>query len=76
MICGICIHSQGKISEIYLALLLTYSMGIQYNLTVLLNIHAFIEKLMVSAMRCIGLTKVVQEDNSEWKVNDRPEWPE
>jgi len=56
LICFICIHSQGEVSSILLGLLLTYSMGIQYNLTVLLNLHAQIEKLMVNAQRCMLLT--------------------
>lgn len=74
-ICFICIHSQGQVSSILLGLLLTYSMGIQYNLTILINIHSFIEKLMVNAQRCMLLTKVVQERESDYVVQEVKDWP-
>jgi len=51
-------------------------MGIQYNLTVLLNIHAGLEKLMVNAQRCMLMTKVTGEIHSDNMVAERPEWPE
>lgn len=76
MICGICIHSQGSVNPILLGLLMTYSMGIQVNLTILLNIHSHIEKLMVCAERCMLMTTVPQEMESEDKVAARPNWPE
>lgn len=55
---------------------MTYSMGIQTNLTILLNIYSHIEKLMVSAQRCMLMTTVPQEIESEDTVATRPEWPE
>lgn len=51
-------------------------MGIQSALTILLNIQAEIEKLMVNAERCMILTKVEQERESDEMLKDRPEWPE
>jgi ATP-binding cassette subfamily C (CFTR/MRP) protein 1 len=76
LICFICIYEADYVSPILLGLLLTYSMGIQYNLTVLINIHAGIEKLMVNAERCMIMTKVPQELESEEMLSLRPEWPE
>jgi hypothetical protein len=76
LICAICIISRDTTSPVLLGLLLTYSMSIQYNLSVLLMVHMYIEKLMVSADRCMQMTKVVQEEFSEEMLKDRPEWPE
>ena len=76
LICAICIISRDTTSPVLLGLLLTYSMSIQYNLSVLLMVHMFIEKLMVSADRCMQMTKVVQEEFSDEMLKDRPEWPE
>jgi hypothetical protein len=76
LICAICIISRDTTSPVLLGLLLTYSMSIQYNLSVLLMVHMYIEKLMVSADRCMQMTKVVQEEYSEEMLKDRPEWPE
>jgi hypothetical protein len=59
LICAICILSRGTTSPVLLGLLLTYSMSIQYNLSVLLMVHMFIEKLIVSAERCMALTQVI-----------------
>lgn len=51
-------------------------MGIQTNLTILLNIHSNIEKLMVCAERCMLMTTVPQENESDNVVAERPGWPE
>jgi len=51
-------------------------MGIQTNLTILLNIHSNIEKLMVCAERCMLMTTVPQENESDYTVAERPGWPE
>lgn len=76
LICAICIYSRDSTSPILLGLLLTYSMGIQNALTILLNIQAEIEKLMVNAQRCMIMTQVEQERESDEMLKDRPEWPE
>jgi len=76
IICGICIYSRGDKNPILLGLLLTYSLGIQINLTVLLNIHATLERLMINASRCLTMTKVIQEKESGEMLIDRPNWPE
>lgn len=76
IICAICIYSRETTSPILLGLLLTYSLGIQNNLTILLNITATIERQMISASRCLVMTKVIQEVESDEKLADRPEWPE
>jgi len=39
-------------------------------------VHMYIEKMMVSADRCMQLTQVVQEDHSDNMLTDKPEWPD
>jgi len=61
LICAICIisrDSMGKNGPILLGLLLTYSLGIQNNLTILLNITSTLERMMINASRCMVMTKV------------------
>ena len=77
IICAICIYSrENNISPILLGLLLTYSLGIQTNLTILLNLHATLERLLINASRCMIMTNVEQENHSDDKLTDRPNWPE
>jgi len=47
LICAICVYAQDTTSPILLGLLLTYSLGIQSNLTILLNITATLERMMI-----------------------------
>jgi ABC-type multidrug transport system fused ATPase/permease subunit len=54
LICAICIISRdsptlGKNGPIWLGLLLTYSLGIQNNLTIMLNITSTLEAKMINA---------------------------
>ena len=42
----------------------------------MLNITSTLEAKMINAQRCMVMTKVVQEEHSDDKLKDRPEWPE
>lgn len=76
LICGICIYSRETTNHILLGLLLTYSLGIQINLTIMLNLSATIERQLIMASRCMIMVKVEQENHSDDMLADRPQWPE